>query len=321
MQEAEIIKLFVQDQVVRRSDVWLGIGDDAAIVIPAKDHALVTTTDTVVMGVHIPLDTPPDAIGYKSVAVNLSDLAAMGANPAHATLALTLPNADFEWLKAFSCGMYRLLTEHNVMLIGGDTTRGPLSITFQLQGYVPLNSIGTPLALTHSGAEMGDRIYVSGTLGDGAHALHQLQKGADRSSIPTLHRLDYPTPRVTLGAGLRGIASAMVDISDGLLRDLNHILTKSQVGAEIWVDRLPLSKTLQSLSDAQAIEWSLTGGDDYELCCCIPEEKAAEAEAIAIKANCAITWIGQVASADFGVRCMLPNGSIWMPKKLGYEPF
>jgi len=235
--------------------VDLGVGDDSALLTPPPQQQLVICADTLVAGRHFPIDTNPHAIGWKSVAVNLSDIAAMGATPHSILLALSLPQIDHDWLKAFSQGLYDCCDQFGVSLIGGDTTQSPhLTLSVTALGWVDIGQ-----AITRSGAKSGDLICVSGTVGDAAFALqhlgHSLQK-----------RLDYPTPRCQLGAVLKGLAHSMIDVSDGLAQDLGHILKASQVGAKLQLENLPISPALHALNDAQKWQYALAGGDDYELC-------------------------------------------------------
>jgi thiamine-monophosphate kinase len=261
MDEFELIAKFFTQQEISRADVILDIGDDCALLAIPADHHLAITTDTLVHGVHFPVETNAFDIGYKSLAVNLSDLAAMGATPAWVTLALTLPSLDETWLLEFSRGFFALATRHQVQLVGGDMTHGPLSVTVTAQGLLPKNQ-----AITRSGAKPGDFIYVTHSLGDAGFALLAIQ---NKIELPPeiFARLNRPEPRVDIGIKLRKIASSAIDISDGLVSDLGHILKKSRVGATICVDQLPLSTTLRTkLSPEAAIALALSAGDDYELC-------------------------------------------------------
>ena len=238
-----------------QDSVDLGVGDDSALLTPPPHQQLVICADTLVAGRHFPLDTNPHAIGWKSVAVNLSDIAAMGATPHSILLALSLPQIDHDWLKGFSQGLYDCCDQFGVRLIGGDTTQSPhLTLSVTALGWVD-----TGLAVPRSGAQIGDLICVSGTVGDAAFGLkhlgHDLQK-----------RLDYPTPRCVLGAALKGLANSMIDVSDGLAQDLGHILKASNVGAKLQLENLPLSTALHALNDEQKWQYALAGGDDYELC-------------------------------------------------------
>ena len=237
--EFELIER-IKRRVSLRDDVMLGIGDDAAVLRVPADHELVVTADTLNAGVHFPVETVPFDVGWKALAVNLSDLAAMGARPAWCTLSLSLPQADTPWVDAFVDGLLALAQTHRVSLIGGDTTRGPLSISITAMGFVP-----TGAALRRQGAQPGDEIWVTGTLGDAAAALTQWQVGSDIDAS-LRSRLDRPTARVEAGLALRGRASACIDVSDGLLADLGHVLRASGVGARIEHSSLPISGSLRS---------------------------------------------------------------------------
>ncbi len=290
MNEFELIQQFFSTQSIQRSDVLLGIGDDAALVQPPHNHELVITTDTLISGVHFLENTAAADIGYKALAVNLSDLAAMGATPAWVTLALTLSNADEKWLQEFARGFFSLCAEHQTQLIGGDVTRGHLSITVQAIGFVPAHQ-----AIKRSGAKPTDLIYVTNTLGDAALALAFLQNKIKVSAThqkTILAKLCRPTPQIAIGMALRNIATAAIDISDGLAADLNHILTRSQVGAHVDVDRIPLSTALtDSMNKPDAISLALQGGDDYELCFTVPQNKKH-----LVPAHC--TCIGEIMSGN-----------------------
>src|SRR5690606_8660830 len=236
------------------NSVDLGVGDDSALLTPPPQQQLVICADTLVAGRHFPLDTNSHAIGWKAVAVNLSDIAAMGATPHSILLALSLPQIDHDWLKAFSQGLYDCCDQFGVSLIGGDTTQSPhltLSVT-------ALGGVDTGQAVPRSGAQAGDLVCVSGTVGDAAFALQHL-------GHPLQERLDYPTPRCQLGAALKGLANSMIDVSDGLAQDLGHILQASQVGAKLQLEHLPLSPPLHALSDEQKWQYELADGDHYEV--------------------------------------------------------
>ncbi len=264
MKEFELIKHFFTKQAVKRKDVVLGIGDDCAVLSPIENQNIVVTTDTLVAGVHFPFDTSPRAIGHKAVAVNLSDIAAMGAKPSWLSLAITLPDIDEAWITEFCEGVFELCEFYNVELIGGDTTQGPLSITITAQGLTPEGSY-----LSRSGAKSGDWLYVTGELGDAALALQQITGKVDIEAqfIDIIkNKLDYPKPRVLAGQTLREYASSAIDLSDGLIADLGHICQASNVGANIVLDALPLSTIMRdSLLTDDAITLALSGGDDYEL--------------------------------------------------------
>ena len=258
---------------VRRSDetsVALGIGDDCALLQPASRAALAISTDMLVEGRHFFPGTEPQALGHKALAVNLSDLAAMGASPTAFTLALSMPHVDVDWLEKFSAGMFALADAHDCTLIGGDTTRGPLTICITVFGEVPRAA-----ALRRDLAVPGDDIWVSGTLGDarlGLAVLRDEKPDAQPLALTpedmefALQRLHRPTPRVALGCALRGFAHAAIDVSDGLRGDLGHILERSGCGALIDVDALPAGPALQKQAAPLRPAWALSGGDDYELC-------------------------------------------------------
>jgi thiamine-monophosphate kinase len=285
----------IRARTAARRDVVLGIGDDAAVVRVAPGHQLVITTDTLVAGRHFPRATAPRDIGWKAIAVNLSDLAAMGAAPAWVTLALTLPRGDPVWLDAFIGGFMALAHRHGVALVGGDTTRGPLSITVTAHGLVPRGT-----ALRRHGARAGDAIYVSGSLGDAAAGLRASRGGLATVTASVARalrmRLDRPEPRVALGLALRGIASAAIDLSDGLAQDLGHVLRASGVGGVVEVDALPTSRALRSAVASRAVRrrLQLAGGDDYELCFTVPAVREGRLAAIARRLRLPLTRIGTV---------------------------
>ncbi len=297
MHEFEMIQTHFKQQNLAREDVILGIGDDAAIVKIPPDQELIITTDTLISGVHFPTNSIPFDIGYKALAVNLSDLAAMGALPAWFTLALTLPKDDEHWLHDFSRGLFTLANQFQMQLIGGDLTRGSLSITIQALGYLPKST-----ALRRDAAKSGDLIYVSGYLGDAGFALKILQNKLhlpEHDQHAILSRLNRPEPRIALGEKLRHIAHAAIDISDGLVADLSHILAASQVGAIVYVDQLPLSPLLkQALSLEDAIALALTAGDDYELCFTIPQKNKTACEKLLKEQHCTFACIGEITTAN-----------------------
>jgi len=299
----------------RRADVAMAVGDDCALLRVPRGCELAVSIDTLVAGVHFLADCDPEALGHKALAVGLSDLAAMGAEPAWATLALTIPEADEAWLAAFSHGFARLATEQGVALVGGDTTRGPLAISVQVHGLIPKGT-----AVYRSGARPDDLVYVSGTLGDAGLALRLLE-GGDPVSEFLLGRLEWPTPRIELGLALRGIATAMIDLSDGLAADLGHILEASRVGAEIRLAGLPLSEEVRDRVSASA-DWGLplTSGDDYELCFCLPEQKREQMADVAGRLRIGIQVVGRIRKEP-GLSCLLPDGSTWLPKRPGYDHF
>lgn len=285
-----------------RADVVLGIGDDAALLQPAPGQWLAVTADTLNAGVHFPVETAPADIGWKTLAVNLSDLAAMGAEPCWGTLALSLPEADAGWIDAFADGFFALADLHDWRLVGGDTTRGPLSLSVTAFGQVPHGT-----ALRRDGAQVGDDIWVSGMPGEAAAALRLWQRGAlavERIAADTGHeqlrqRLLRPTPRVALGLALRGIASAAVDVSDGLLADLGHITARSGVGAQLALDALPLSAALRgSFDEEQARDCVLRGGDDYELCFTAAPSQRGVLQVLADQLQLPLTRIGVIQTGS-----------------------
>jgi thiamine-monophosphate kinase len=319
MNEFDMIRRYFAAQTQHRADVIHGIGDDAAIVRIPDRQELAITTDTLVEGVHFAVNTLPYDIGYKSLAVNLSDLAAMGATPAWITLALTLPKAADEWLRDFCAGFFALANRFGIQLIGGDLTRGPLSITVQAMGFVPQQQ-----AILRSGARPSDLIYVTGTLGDAGLGLACLQKKIrtrEEHEKHALERLLHPEPRLAVGEALRGIASAAIDISDGMSADLGHILDESHVGAVIDVEKLPLSDTLKdSLPAPEAIAMALTAGDDYELCFTIPAHKRDELQSRLSSISCSFTCIGAI-TAQAGLELLYEDGKKYHGPTKGYEHF
>lgn len=255
------------------------------------------TTDTLVAGVHFPLTTSARAIGHKAIAVNLSDIAAMGAEPSWISLAITLPKVDDVWLTEFCSGVFDLCEYYNVQVIGGDTTQGPLSITVTAQGIIPEGKY-----LSRAGAKSGDWLYVTGELGDAALALqHQIKQVLTESDIieQVQEKLDYPKPRVLAGQALREYASAAIDISDGLLADLGHICQASNVGANIVLDAVPLSDAMnKSTLFDDAINFALNGGDDYELLFTVSEDNKVGMETALSHAGTVITCIGQINASQ-----------------------
>jgi thiamine-monophosphate kinase len=275
--------------------VLLGIGDDCALLQPDPAQSLAVTSDMLVEGRHFFANANPKWLGHKALAVNLSDLAAMGAKPAGFTLALALPYADSDWLAQFSQGLFRLAQQWQCPLIGGDTTQGPLTICITALGHVPASS-----AIKRSGAKGGDDIWVSGTLGDARLALGALRSEwlLDHSNLEmVLPRMHEPEPRITLGMQLRGIASSALDVSDGLLGDLRHILKASQVNAEVLIDQLPISRTLAEQTERLRRQCAANGGDDYELCFTAPKNKRLEIESLST-ALLPLTRIGNITSAS-----------------------
>ncbi|KAA0438792.1 MAG: thiamine-phosphate kinase, partial [Candidatus Thioglobus sp.] len=280
MNEFEIINKYF--------DWGAGIGDDCALIDGKKNHKFATSVDTLIAGVHFPADAFPADIAYKSLAVNLSDLAAMGATPSYFTLALTLPNADENWLDSFSSSLKKLAAQHNILLVGGDTTKGSLSITINATG-----TIDAP-ALMRSGAQVGDGIFISNTLGDAALAFWQIQN-QQTPSAALLQQFNRPQPQVKLGQNLLGVANSCIDISDGLQQDLQHILRLSKVGAKIDLKALPLAAEVADYIDKTG-DWCLplAGGDDYQLCFTAANEQAKSVQKIGKKLGINLTKIGVI---------------------------
>jgi len=281
----------------QKNQVLLGIGDDCALLQPDPAQSLAITSDMLVEGRHFFANANPEWLGHKALAVNLSDLAAMGAKPVGFTLALALPHADSSWLAQFSQGLFRLAQQWQCPLIGGDTTQGPLTICITALGHVP-----TGAAIKRSGAKVGDDIWVSGSLGDARLALGALRSEwlLDHSSLEAvLPRIHQPEPRIMLGMQLRGIASSALDVSDGLLGDLGHILKASQVNAEVLIDQLPISRTLAAQTEQLRRQCAANGGDDYELCFTAPKNARAEIESLST-VLLPLTRIGSITSANNG---------------------
>lgn len=303
--------------------VELGVGDDAALLRPAPGLALAVSTDMLVEGTHFLPAADPCQLGHKALAVNLSDMAAMGAQPRWVLLSLSMPAEDGAWLEAFSEGFFALASTHDVALIGGDTTRGPLNLCLTILGEVPPGS-----ALRRDGARPGDDIWVSGTLGEAALALAHLQGSvtlpADQLAVCSA-RLHQPQPRVALGLALRGLASSAIDISDGLLADLGHILARSGVGARVELGALPVSPAGRAGAPGapgqeRVLHCALTGGDDYELCFTAPPARRQAVEALVARLHCPLQRIGTITAAA-GCELRDANGDILQMKETGYDHF
>ncbi len=296
-----------------RRDVLLGVGDDAALLQPPPNSELLVTQDTLVAGVHFFSDTDAEALGHKALAVNLSDLAAMGAEPAWVTLGLTLPEVDAAWLRAFSQGFCTLAAAAGVRLVGGDTCAGPLNMSIAAFGWVPCGQ-----ALRRDGAQIGDDVYVTGSIGDAGLALRHLRDGlpvADATFL--LSRLHKPAPRMEAGLRLRGVASSAIDISDGLAADLGHILERSGLGARLELQDLPCSPAVSGHIHHTG-EWDLPlgAGDDYELCFTAPPSQREYLQDF----PCPLSRIGSI-EAQPGLRLMLPDGNLYQPGDSGYQHF
>jgi len=314
--EFDLIERIRRHTDTHRDDVAVGIGDDAAVVVVPAGRELAIAVDTLVEGIHFPVGTAPADIGWKALAVNLSDLAAMGATPAWALLALTLPSPDEAFIDGLARGFAELATPYRLALIGGDTTRGPLTVTVTVHGFT------TPgQALLRSGARVGDVVMVTGTLGDAAAGLRCLAEADIAPYASLVERLNRPTPRVAAGQALRGIATACVDVSDGLVADLGHICNKSRVGAEIDPALLPHSSAmLTNFHDVDAIAFALSGGDDYELCFTVPADKASDVAADLARVGCGATRIGRIVEGE-GVRVVDAAGQVRKPERAGWNHF
>ena len=305
----------IRARLARRDDVVLGLGDDAALLRPKSGHWLVAACDVLNESIHFSADDPAEAIGHKSAAVNLSDLAAMGAEPAWALRGLSLPDADSAWLDGFLDGFLALSDRHGLRLVGGDTTRGPRSISITVHGWVPEGA-----ALCRSGAQAGDDIWVSGTLGDAAAGLQRAGEGAQADWLRA--RLQRPTPRVALGMALRGIAHAAIDLSDGLLADLGHVLEASAVGARVEVDGVPTSAAFEACKadPGQRRAWQCAGGDDYELLFTAPRDRRLDVEQLATQQGVPLTRVG-VIEAEPGLRPVDAAGQPCVIAARGWQHF
>ena len=294
--EFELIKMHFTHATPR---TLLGVGDDAALIKPGRGQVLAIAADMLVGGRHFFKDADAESVGHKALAVNLSDMAAMGATPRWTTMGIALPKADARWVAAFSKGFMKLARKHGVDLIGGDTTRGPLNICVQIIGEVPARQ-----ALRRDCAQAGDDIWVSGTLGDAALAVAAKTrriklKPAERKLVQ--QRLDWPVPRIALGLALLGVARSAIDVSDGLVADLGHICERSRVAAVVGFERLPVSALLRRyLASPVAQSAVVAGGDDYELCFTAATAKRAAVERAAARARVRVTRIGRVIRAPAG---------------------
>jgi thiamine-monophosphate kinase len=317
--EFELIGKYFARLGAERNDVRIGVGDDGAVVMPPASRELVIATDTLVEGVHFPPGSPAASGGHRAFAVNLSDLAAMGAEPAWALLALTLPRVDETWLAQFSRAAGDLCRRHGVALIGGDTTRGPLTINVTMAGIVPIG-----VALERGGGQAGDAVFVTGTPGDSAAGL-ALEQGRlhvpDAMAAQILRdRFLFPTPRCDVGIALRGLASACIDVSDGLGGDLEKLCAASGCGAEVDAAALPVSDALGSAVGRElAREYALTGGDDYELLFSVPPARLGALNAAVAQGLGPLTRIGSLVSAN-GVR-VFARGGVMQFSGSGFDHF
>jgi len=324
--EFDLIEVIRSRCSVSRADVRLGIGDDAAVLSPPAGHDLAVSTDTLVAGIHFPFAVSARDLGWKALAVNLSDLAAMGATPAWALLALTLPDASRDFVAAFADGFAELAAQHGVALVGGDTTRGPLNVGVTVHGF-----IASGRALRRDGARPGDLVFVTGTLGDAAAGLRCLDRADARApelfNAPAdtrealVARLNRPLPRVSAGAALRDLASACIDVSDGLLADLGHIAERSGVGIELDAEALPSSSALLALFERdERLVLQAAGGDDYELAFCAAPARATEVQRDLARIGCGATRIGRVVEGE-RVRLFDRDGSELVFERGGWNHF
>lgn len=319
MNEFEIIRHYFQKPGALPPELVLGIGDDAAVIQPPAGVQLVLTTDTLVEGRHFFLSTDARSIGHKALAVNLSDLAAMGAHATGFTLNLSLPEADKSWLNDFSKGLFDLAETHKLTLVGGDTVRGPLVVTITAYGWVKQGQ-----ALTRSGARVGDQVFVSGQLGNAALAvLTRLGK------LPLVKKeaqkvescLDYPQPRLALGEALHGYATSVIDISDGLKADLSHVLEQSKVGARLYASRIPISSVYKRHQETlQGLCTAVSFGDDYELCFTASAEHESALEQLGKHRGCRITRIGEITETE-GLELLDKNGRELDCETRGHDHF
>ncbi len=299
--EFELIDRFFRDCGTPRVDVVVGIGDDGALLRPPPGCDLVAVSDTLVEGVHFPIGSPAESIGHRALAVNLSDIAAMGATPRWALLSLTLPRVEEAWLAGFARGFGALARAHGVALVGGDTTRGPMTIGVQVLGTVPAGE-----GLRRSGGRPGDALFVTGTPGDAAAGLGLIMAASGAPDAPAdalealRQRFLFPTPRIAEGEALRGLASACIDISDGLVGDLGKLAAASGCAAVLDLDALPRSAALAAVTPEAALRSMLDGGDDYELLLAVPPENIARVASMP-----GLTRVGGLRDASTGARVML----------------
>ncbi|GAA0290327.1 thiamine-phosphate kinase [Psychrosphaera haliotis] len=320
MKEFEMIQTYFSGRGPQRKDVIVGVGDDAALMKMPQDKLLVVATDTMVENTHFFTDTSARSIGHRCLAVNLSDFAAMGAEPAWASVAITLPNADEQWVKEFADGLFEIAEYYNVQIVGGDTTQGPLAVTVSLKGFITEGK-----ALLRSGAKAGDWIYVTGELGESALAVDSKINGLKFPEDIASHiqqRFDYPVARIAAGQVVRHAATSALDISDGLIQDLGHILKASSVSARIDVERLPISHTLyDAVGQEKAISLALTGGEDYEILFTVPEQQKGYLEQNATAMGVKYTCIGQICGGDTGIELLFNDEPFNLKGQKGFQHF
>ncbi len=316
--EFQIIRQFFQHDISKYPDLLLGVGDDAAVWMPPADRRQVVAMDTLVSQVHFLESWSAHDIGYRALAVNLSDLAAMGATPRWALLSIAAPQMDERWFEDFARGFFKLARQYEVALIGGDMTRGPFTITVTIGGDIALPQ----QPLTRSNAQVGDCICVTGSLGLAALALADHQ-GQVTLTSPDRHTAYQqwlcPQPHILAGQLLLPMANAAIDISDGLAQDLSHILQASQVGARLQMAQLPIAATLATYATpAQQLQWALTGGDDYQLCVTMAPTQYLAAKQCLVDHGIALTRIGEI-TATGGLQCVQEDQSLLELATLGYQ--
>jgi len=314
--EFDLIRRYFDSISGNHPSVQLGIGDDCALLSTSPNTELAISVDTLVEGIHFLPDIDPEHLAWRLIASSVSDLAAMGASAKWLTLACTLNEPSHEWLAAFSKGLTEACHAYSLMLIGGDTTSGKHPVfTAQVHGEVPVG-----MALKRSSAKVGDAIIVSGTLGDSRAGLALLTAELEGNSEYLLGRYYRPTARLALGEGLRGVANAAVDISDGLLADLGHVLTASDVGAEVHVENLPLSTAIKEIAPEFAEHWALTGGEDFELCFTLPQARVFELQHISERLATPLTVVGEITQQQ-GIRLLRSGQPVSLPTSLGFNHF
>ncbi|MBA5763346.1 thiamine-phosphate kinase [Vibrio sp. 404] len=317
--EFNLIETYFVGRQTQRCDVLLAAGDDCALVEAPSGYSIAISTDTLVSGTHFLANANPGWVAHKALASNISDLAAMGATPAWVSFALTMPEVDEEWLAPFCDRFFALADQYGIQLIGGDTTKGPLSLTLTVQGLVPKGE-----ALRRDGAKEGDEIYVTGSLGDSQAGLDVILNptNAGKPNARVLEQRHYlSSPRIKVGEALRGIASAAIDISDGVVSDLGHILKRSSVGAEVDVEKLPVSAQLVEFvaSRESALQYALISGEEYELCFTVPEAKREAMWQALADVDCVITRIGQINNS--GTLTLTKDGQAISWQLSGYDHF
>ncbi|PPI87713.1 thiamine-phosphate kinase [Candidatus Pantoea edessiphila] len=318
--EFDLINKFFNKKRYQCNYIDLGIGDDCALITLPENHVLAVSNDTFIANVHFLQNIRPSDLAYKALSVSISDLAAMGADPTCLTLSITLPKLNNSWLFSFSNNLFKLLDYYNMQLIGGDTNRGPLSLTFNVYGYIPKG-----FAIKRSGAKLNDLIYVTGTLGDSAAGLKLLQNHIkiknNKVYKSLIKRHLRPIPRILQGQALRYIASSAIDISDGLISDLSHILKHSNCGAHINIENIPLSSDLiENFEFNQILYWALNGGEDYELCFTIPEINCEKLNIALNNFNVPYTCIGRIVHKSKGL-IFFKNGKPLKFRNEGYDHF